>query len=246
MFKKIWYILFPHTQSDVYGTVRYAFPMIFIAAIFASMAAVMSDSASFVTITSSVTNVTRDQQFYLDVKVSAHVPINAVDLVIGYPEKSISVDAIDTGTSVITLWTEKPYAKSGSIYLRGGTYRKGFIGEHTIARVKVTAKESGIAQVLLKDAQLIAGDGKGTVVATPTAGDDQSVRITVSGENAAISGKVNFSIVTDTDGDGDVDLGDISAFMAAWFNKSKMFDFNGDGNMTFRDFSILLADSFFK
>ena len=54
--------------------------------------------------------------------------------------------------------------------------------------------------------------------------------------------RVNF--LSDIDGDGEVSLRDISTFMSAWTDKSKLYDFNGDGRMSFRDFSIILADYF--
>ena len=64
------------------------------------------------------------------------------------------------------------------------------------------------------------------------------------GEDGVLSAEATISIITDMDGDGKVDLKDISTFMAAWFTKAKTYDFDGDGRMTFRDFSIILADSF--
>ena len=75
---------------------------------------------------------------------------------------------------------------------------------------------------------------------------NSNIKIFVSGEEGVISGEVEIKFVTDIDGDGDIDLGDLSAFMAAWFLGNKVYDFNGDGKMTFSDFSIILSDSFFK
>lgn len=246
MYRKFWHLLFPRFAGTRFDTIRYAFPVVVIATIFASLASVVSDNSSFVTISSSASSVTRDQEFYITVSVTAHVPVNAVDLTITYPENKLSVLGIDTGTSVITLWTEEPHAENGKMYLRGGTFRKGFVGEHTIARIKVRAREAGEARVFLSDSQLVAGDGKGTTVDTESLQELNEVRIAVSGEDAIIRGDATLALVTDTDGDGDVDLGDVSVFMAAWFTGNKTFDFNDDGRMTFSDFSILLADSFFK
>ncbi len=246
MYRKFWRLLFPRLAGTRFDTIRYAFPVVVIATIFASLASVVSDNSSFVTISSSASSVTRDQEFYITVSVTAHVPVNAVDLTITYPESKLSVLGIDTGTSVITLWTEEPYAENGKMYLRGGTFRKGFVGEHTIARIKVRAREAGEARVFLSDSQLVAGDGKGTTVDTESLQELNEVRIAVSGEDAVIRGDATLALVTDTDGDGDVDLGDISVFMTAWLTGNKTFDFNGDGRMTFSDFSILLADSFFR
>ncbi len=246
MFLKLWHKLFPGYAGTRFDTVRYAFPIVVIATLFAGLASVVSENNSYVTIRTNVENVSRDQEFFIDVLVTAHVPVNAVDIVIAYPEDKISILGIDTGTSVITLWTEEPYAERGHVYLRGGTFRKGFIGERTIARIRARAIEQGDAKIFLSDSQLVAGDGKGTEINATPSSEHNEIRIAVSGTDNVIRGEASISLITDTDGDGDVDLGDVSAFMAAWFTGGKTYDFNGDGRMTFRDFSILLADSFFR
>lgn len=238
-------LLFSGYQRTGYGPVKFAFPLVIITALFAGFASVVTENSSYVTVRTDARNVTRDQQFNIDILVTTHVPVNAVDLVISYPENTMHIDSIDTGTSVITLWTEQPYAKNGSIFLRGGTFRKGFIGEHRIARIQATAVESGEAHIFVKNTQLVAGDGKGTSVSVSSSAQNEA-RITVTGADGVITGEASISIVTDTDGDGDVDLADISAFMKAWFTKGSTYDFNGDGKMTFRDFSILLAESFLR
>ena len=229
-----------------FGTIRYAFPIVVIATIFAGLASIATENNSYVTISSSVTTISRDQEFFIDVSVSAHVPINAIDLAISYSEETLDVLAIDTGTSVITLGTENPYAENGKIYLRGGTFRKGFLGEHEVARIKVRAKEAGEARFFVSGTEFIAGDGLGTPV-NAVESEHNELKIAVLGdERGVISGEATISLVTDTDGDGDVDLGDISDFMTAWLTRANMYDFNHDGKMTFRDFSILLADSFLR
>lgn len=243
-FKKI--VQWRRTKEKKFNTVHFAFPVVVIATIFAGLASVVSDNNSYVTITTPVQSVVRDQEFYIDVTVSAHVPINAVDLNVAYSESTLEILGIDTGTSVITLWTETPYAKDGKIYLSGGTFRKGFLGEHQIARIKARAKEAGEARLFVSSSQFIAGDGQGTVVDSDEPTGSTEVRIAVTGDDGVIKGEATVSIVTDMDGDGDVDLGDISVFMSAWFTRSKTYDFNHDGRMTFSDFSILLADSFFR
>ena len=240
-------MLFPHHSDDSYRTVQYAFPLVIISALFAGVAAIISGNVSYVTISTDVTSVQRDQQFFIDVSVTAHVPINAVDLTITYPVDTVSVLGIDTGSSVITLWAENPVAENGTIHLRGGTFRKGFIGEHHIARIKAEARETGEARILLKDTDLVAGDGKGTPVETDNSNGQGIIIVSVAGsDETTISGTASISIITDTDGDGDVDLTDISVFMLAWFTHEKLYDFNGDGRMSFIDFSILLAESFLK
>lgn len=245
MIQKLWKILFPSYASRKGRTVRYAFPIVVLATLFASLASVVTQDTSFITIETSPSTVAEGELFYIEVKATAHTAVNAVDIVLSYPEDKMSIDNIDTGTSVITLWTEEPYAKDGKIYLRGGTFKRGFIGEHTIARVHAKALTSGIAQVTTSDVTFVAGDGKGTEVDVSDVDSDDS-EVSITTQDGALIATAEVTIVTDLDGNGSVDLRDVSAFMAAWFTKGKTFDFNGDGKMTFKDFSILLADSFFK
>jgi hypothetical protein len=236
--------LFPaHYHESELTTVRFAFPIIALVSLFTGLAAVTMQDASYITITTEPSTITEGDAFVIDVKAYAHIPVNAVDIIVNYPEDQISIEGIDTGTSVITLWTQDPYAKDGKVHLSGGVFQKGFLGEHTIARVRAKAIASGVAFVNLDKVSLIAGDGKGTEVKATMVASNQT-RVYVQNVEGALSGAATIDIVTDLNKDGIVGLIDISAFMGAWFSKSKTFDFNGDGRMTFKDFSILLADSF--
>ncbi len=245
MLKHLWKILFPTCTKREQRTVRYAFHTVLLSALIMSLASVMSQDVSYVTVKAVPAEVSQGDQFYIDITATAHTPVNAVDITLEYPESQMKIDAIDTGTSVITLWTEEPYARDGSIYLSGGTFRRGFLGEHTIARVRATALQTGTAFVTTDTAQFVAGDGLGTNVPVTSGTDEARIYITAS-EDGVLTGEAKVSIVTDIDGDGEVSLKDISAFMAAWLTRANTFDFNGDGRMTFKDFSILLSDSFSK
>ena len=229
------------------------------ALLFASFAAVITEQESFITVKAIPENVKEGSNFFIKVYASAHVPVNAIDVAISYPRDQIEITGFDTGQSVITLWAEDPYAENGVIYLRGGSFKKGFLGEHLIVTVRARATKTGVAYVSKDSAQFIAGDGEGTEVSVSNVSTDKSKILVanadgsfpISPENTdtgagSLVSTVSIYIITDIDGDGNVGLNDISAFMSAWFNRTAIFDFNGDGRMTFRDFSILLADSFFK
>ncbi len=226
-------------------TVRYAFPILAVTALFAGLASVVTNNASYIAIATEPSTVQEGETFYIDVFVNAHTPVNAVDIVLKYPGEQMVVEGIDTGTSIITLWAMEPYADKDKIYLRGGLIKKGFLGKHTVARIRARATQSGMAYVNVANASLIAGDGLGTEVKVEKVSESET-RIIVNSEDGTLKGEASFSLVTDLDGDGKVDLSDISAFMSAWFTRGKIFDFNKDGRMTIRDFSILLSDSFFK
>lgn len=246
MWWRLWYTLCTTCRPNRSRTVTYAFPFIAIVAVIAgTFAAVISNDESYIKIESSAGSVRAGETFFVTVSAVAHTPVNAVDISVTFPRSQMEVLGVDTGGSVITLWTDEPYEKRGVVYLRGGTYRKGFVGEHEIARVRVKAIESGTAYISSDDVTFVAGDGKGTIVSVKDT-DTNTAKIYVTNADGSFVGNATVQIITDIDGDGDVDITDISAFMAGWFNKDVIFDFNGDGRMTFRDFSILLADSFFK
>lgn len=228
-----------------YRTVRSAFPVVALTALFVGLAAVTSSTGSYITIQTESSTITEGEEVIIEVLAHASVPVNAVDIIVDYPENQMKFSGIDVGESVITLWTEDPHEKGGKVYLRGGVFQKGFIGEHLIGKIRLRATQSGIAYVNLDSASFVAGDGKGTLVSVERVADN-TTRLYVTPVDGTLTGEAEISVVTDVDGNGQVDLSDISTFMAAWFSGSKTFDFNNDGRMTFKDFSILLADSFFK
>jgi len=245
MFKNILNILFSSNSKEHTRTVRYAFPLMVITAMFMGAASVVTTDKSYISVETNPAIVNEGETFFIEVSAVAHIPVNAVDIILEFPKEQIEIISIDKGESVITLWTEEPYAKDGSVYLRGGTFGQGFIGEHLIAKVRARATESGVAYVTAGSVKFVAGDGEGTEVSVEDAGENKS-KIYIANEDGSLVGVATVNIITDVDGDGDVDITDISSFMAAWFDRSAIFDFNGDGKMNFRDFSILLADSFLK
>lgn len=225
------------------GTVHYAFPAVIVGALLGAALSLSDSTPSHVRVATEPAEVAAGERFSISVYATAAIPINAVDISVAYPEDQIVIEGIDVGESVITIWAVEPYARNGTIYLRGGVFRRGFLGEHLIARVRARATESGVAHILASESQFIAGDGSGNAVnVVATGAEETRVHVTRAGE---LKSSVSIGIVTDLDGDGDVDLTDIREFLAAWHAERFIFDFNGDGEMTFRDFGILLAYSFF-
>lgn len=246
-FQRILYKFCVSCQPHDSRTVRFAFPILLLSVAFLGAATITSTTSSYLILESSKTSIKEGEQFSLDVIVYAHEPVNAIDLAIRFPKSQLEVTNIDAGESVITLWTEEPYFENNTAYLRGGTYRKGFEGEHFVARIDARAKQSGIAQVTAESVRLLAGDGSGTEIPIDSSSGVESVAVRIANQNGEIVGGVDvIRILTDIDGDGEVDLADISAFMAAWHNRDVVYDFSGDGKMTFKDFAIILSDAFYK
>lgn len=237
-------------------TVRsaFAFPLVLTVAAFLGAAVIDSQNQSYIHIESTKTAVKAGEIFEIDVYVSAHVPVNAVDINLAFPSAQIEITGIDVGESVITLWTTQPYVENNGIILRGGTFRKGFLGDHLIATINAKANTSGLATFEIDNVVLLAGDGSGSEV-TVTESGQESTKLYVANEDGTfiigeggvgLEGAISVRIITDIDGDGKVSLNDLSRFMSAWASKTTIFDFSGDGRMTFRDFGIILSDTFFK
>lgn len=239
----------PKTRQARSRTVRYMFP------------AVIGGVTAFALFSSTITST--DSYLYISVpnqavevgaivpvtvKANAAVPINAIEATLVFDENSVEVFGVDRGQSVITIWTEDPVVTDTAVSLRGGTFKRGFIGDHDVATINLRALTTGQHTVALEQVRLIAGDGAGTEV---TAVDVPASSLalfnfdeTTSEEEIAIA--VTSNLPTDVTGDGQVTMQDISAFMGSWSSQTNTFDFNGDGMMTFRDFSILLAAYFFQ
>jgi len=243
-------LIFPTAVLRNSATVHYAFSFMFIFATILGMAAVVSTNESTIKIVSSSDVVERGKQFSVDVIVRAITPVNAVDIQVAFPADQIEVLGIDRGESVLTLWTADPKVENGIVYLQGGTYQRGFIGEHKIATINVKALKNGQATFIPKTIKLLAGDGKGTQIPVKTDGGTFKTAIydpgTTPPQPSTLKATGEVLVVTDIDNDGKVTLRDISSFMASWTGGGAIYDFNNDGQMTFRDFSIILADFFIK
>lgn len=234
-------------------TVRYAYSLaIFALLAAAGVASVINFEGSYVSLEVPNNRVAQNELFEIDVYANATEAVNAIDITLYYPEDKLEIFGIDTGESVITLWTTDPIAKNGQITLQGGAYRRGFRGKHLIATINARASEGGIVEFSADNIAFLAGDGTGDKVPVVET-DEQRTQIYVFGETRTnADGEIEFSaegtlrIITDIDGNGNVDMGDISAFMGAWGTGNLRFDFNGDSVVSFRDFAIILADSFFR
>jgi len=236
--------LLPRQKSS---TVRQMFPLVLGLLAFLGAQSIATQG-SFIRLAPSATTVLQGERFSIDIYANAHVPVNAVDVTIEYLPEAIEVLSVDKAQSVLTIWTKEPEITNNTIALSGGTFRRGFIGEHLLATIKVQAKHTGKTEFMVKNAELLAGDGKGTPVSVTGVGDASKKSFVIYDENeepSKITANIGVKITTDIDGDGEVTLRDISSFMASWHAKDVTYDFNSDGRMNFVDFSIILAKSFF-
>lgn len=233
-------------------TVRYAFPAVLLVSALLGANVISQQSEPKVVLEVSDTQVVIGETAYLDVFVDTNVPINAVTIDINAPIERVLIDTIEIGNSVITLWTAEPTITNDTIQLRGGTFRRGFVGKHLIARIPFTPSDSGTFTFSASRIELVAGDGEGTLLA-PDAASVVSERMYAfndatefttekeSGQNNTFEAAIRAQLGI---GSRDISLRDVSSFMSAWSSKNTTYDFDGDNSMTFRDFAILLAFSF--
>ena len=147
-------------------TVRYMFPLAIGFAVVLGAQAITSTESSYIRIETDKQAVETGDRFTVDVFAYAHVPVNAVDVTLRFNGERVEVLEVDRGQSVLTIWTEDPIVTSESVTLRGGTFRKGFLGEHKIASIDLKAKNTGNSEFVTSDVLLLAGDGLGTPVST--------------------------------------------------------------------------------
>jgi hypothetical protein len=242
---RVLYILKSRFHDGHSLTVRVAFPVIFMSATLLGAALILPTDASYVRLTSSTGTVKTGETFYINVYAGAHIPVNAINIELKFPTNKIKIKNIDIGESVITLWTKEPYVENGRVILTGGTFRKGFLGEHLIATINAEALTDGEARFLADDVFMYAGDGSGREVSVGETGEE-SILIAVANDFGIINAAASIRIYTDINGDGKVGMDDILLFMKAWASQSTIFDFNRDNKMTFTDFAIILSDSFYK
>lgn len=226
-------------------TIVYSFSFMALASGALLAAALLSDKGSYVRIDSTVTTIESGKPFKVQVYAGAQVPVNAVNIRLDFPADKVKVAEIDTGQSVITIWTRDPYVEGNTIVLQGGTFRRGFVGEHLIASVDFEAINTGKAEFTLNEMVLLAGDGSGSSVQLTDDVTD-SVVVFVDTVDGALETEVNIEVVSDIDGDGKVTAKDIQSFLAAWGRSDRLYDFNNDNKMNFTDFAIILAHSFLR
>lgn len=245
MWRKILYFFCVPCRPNKSRTIRYAFSLAFATAITASLATAVITEKTHLVLRTDTTTVRAGEEFVVDLYAVASDPVNAIDITLEFPSAQVEVLGIDTGLSVITLWTEEPVPNNNEIIFSGGTFRQGFVGEHLIASISMRAVESGTANITISEAQFLAGDGSGNEVQFDDQ-DNEAARIYIANEDGTLVAELNVEIITDLDGDGEVTLSDVDTFMDAWRSKNVLFDFNGDKNMNFSDFAIILADSFIR
>ncbi len=128
-------------------------------------------SAAQLYILTEKTAFQKDDIFSASVYVdTAGTAINSIEGSVDFSPSVLSVESINIGGSVFSIWVEQPSFSntSGKIFFNGGVPNPGYTGSRgLVARVVFRAKQSGNANIV-PTATIYANDGLGTAV-TPTA-----------------------------------------------------------------------------
>ena len=128
---------------------------------------------------------TFSSSFYL---ASLDRSVNAMEATIVYPTKLLELIDVSTAGTESRFWIEQPKRdNSGEVKVRWLILNPGYIGKGAkILTLSFRAKAAGQAAVAVKDAQVLANDGKGTAVKTSVSG----VLFNVSGQKAQLEEKL--------------------------------------------------------
>lgn len=112
---------------------------------------------------------TFSSSFYL---ASLDRSVNAMEATIVYPTKLLELIDVSTAGTESRFWIEQPKRdNSGEVKVRWLILNPGYIGKGAkIVTLSFRAKAAGQAAVAVKDFQVLANDGKGSVVRTSASG----------------------------------------------------------------------------
>ena len=243
MIKKLRSILHRALKRTRVRTIKHTFSFATVAVLSLVAAVLLTDDTSYIRLDTPAEAVSAGERFTVAVYAGAHVSVNAIDVTVQFPDDLVTVTGIDTGESVISLWTFDPYVEGNKVILQGGTFRRGFVGEHLVAHINFEAKKDGQAEFSVSETTLLAGDGSGNEVANV---NDTDILVVAVGEQGVLEADVAIVFQTDINGDGEVSFSDVQTFVTAWHQGRWIYDFNADSRMNFTDFAIILADTFLR
>ena len=190
----------------------------------------------------------------IDVNINAKVPINALGIIIKFPQDALEIVGISKKRSFLDLWTEETVIKeeSGEVHFSGGTTRRGGLeGVGTALTMSVRAKKEGEAKLYFENVSIFAHDGKGTAVKSTNHPFTYEILKKEEMVSPASGGTNNNNVVVeltptapsaDFNNNGSVTLVDMSILtirMIAPYNAR--YDLDMDGNVGLSDLSILMS-----
>ena len=159
------------------------------------------------------------------------VSINAVEGNVTYSSDTVEIIDISTADSIIKYWVREPRFSNASstVSFSGVVLSPGFMGSAgNIITLSFKAKRAGKTSIDITDAQVLANDGLGTNILTDV----------VPG-TLVVKDKQTQKL--DINGNGKVDLSDVSILISYWGTDNAQSDLSGDGIVNLKDLSMLAA-----
>ena len=159
------------------------------------------------------------------------VSVNAVGGNIAYWPDSVEIIDISRADSIIKYWIQEPRFSNASstASFSGVVLSPGFMGSAgNIVTISFKAKRAGKTIIDITDAQVLANDGLGTNILTDV----------VPG-TLVVKDKQTQKL--DINGNGKVDLSDVSILISYWGTDNAQSDLSGDGIVNLKDLSMLAA-----
>jgi hypothetical protein len=181
----------------------------------------------------------------LTVSTESSVPVNVFAGDISFDKNVLQVQSIDYNTSIADLWAVKPWYENGAgtLTFGGGTTKHdGFLGTGPLLIITFKAVGTGNSAVHLKNVRILKYDGLGT---NATIKDPIDTVLTILPHVVLERTPIHVSVVkeipsADLNGDGVVNIRDVSIFMLHLLRNDPRFDFNLDGEVDMDDLRILL------
>jgi hypothetical protein len=181
----------------------------------------------------------------LTVRAESSVPVNVFAGDISFNKNVLQVQSIDYNTSIADLWAVKPWYENGAgtLTFGGGTTKHdGFIGNGPLITITFKTIGAGDGAVHFKNVHILKHDGLGSDASVKNPIDSA---LTVVPPSLPEQTHAHVAVVrqvpsADINGDGVVNVKDVSIFMLHLLGNDPRFDFNLDGTVDTDDLRILL------
>jgi len=173
--------------------------------------------------------------FTVDVYAATdQIAINAAEASVLFPVDRLRVVRVSKEGSIFSLWPVEPVFSNeeGTVRFAGGLPSPGFLGNFgRIITVTFSVVNEGVSVVELSGGYLLANNGFGTDVLREM-------------RHAVYTTQVAGRRRADINGDGRVDVSDLSVVLASLGRRGAEVrgDLNNDGRINFQDISIVLAE----
>lgn len=110
----------------------------------------------------SVSNVGAGESVRLEVRMDSPENVNAIEGVISFPADLLEVKRISEGSSVVSLWIDRPKVVGGTIRFSGAIPGGYPAFDGLLFSVDFVAKNPGTAKVSVKNGLALLNDGQGS------------------------------------------------------------------------------------